>query len=306
MKALWRVHGVDMKATWRNLRGPTAAAGAALCVALAALLAAPLLAGDRAPTASAQAGDSADLSVSITDSPDPVATGAALTYSIRVRNAGPDSATGAVLTDSIPSGVTYVSATPSAGDCDRSGRKITCDFGTINASVDRTVTIKTAVTKKSGEMTNSASVSSEVTDPNSGNNLDTELTKISNPEPIKCAGQVVTILGTLGPDTIVGTAGDDVILADDGDDLVFGFRGRDVICAGTGSDVVRSGSGNDLVIAGPGSDFVRGRRGDDSLRGNRGRDRLRGGGGDDLLAGQKGFDRCRGGAGRDTERRCER
>ena len=285
-----------MGATW----------GAALGVAVTVVVTGPLISGDRAPSASAQAIDPADLSVSISDSPDPVATGATLTYSIRVRNTGPDPATNAVLTDSLPSGVTFVSAAPSAGDCDRSGRKVTCDFGTINADIDRTVTIRTTVTRKSGEMTNSASVSSEVTDPNTGNNLDTELTKISNPDPIKCAGQPVTIFGTLGPDTIVATAGDDVILADDGDDLVFGFRGRDLICAGTGSDVIRSGGGNDLVLGGRGSDFVRGRRGDDELRGNRGRDRLRGGGGDDLLAGGKGFDRCRGGGGRDTERSCER
>ena len=296
-----------MTAIWRILRRRAGAStGAALGVAAAVLLAAPLLAGDRAPSASAQALDPADLSVTISDSPDPVATGAVLTYSIRVRNTGPDPATNAVLTNSIPSGVTFVSATPSAGDCDRNGRKVTCDFGTINASVDRTVTIRTTVTRKSGEMTDSASVASEVTDPNSDNNLDTELTKISNPEPIKCAGEPVTIFGTLGPDTVVGTAGDDVILADDGDDLVFGFRGRDVICAGTGSDVVRSGGGNDLVIAGRGSDFVFGRRGDDALRGNRGRDRLRGGSGDDLLAGGRGFDRCRSGSGRDSERSCER
>jgi uncharacterized repeat protein (TIGR01451 family) len=256
--------------------------------------------------AEAQGGDSADLSVTISDSPDPVATGATLTYSLRARNTGPDPATNVVLTNSLPAGLTFVSATPSVGDCDRSGRKVTCDFGTIENDVDRNVTIRTTVTKKSGEMTDSASVASQVTDPNSGNNLDTELTKISNPKPIECAGEPVTIFGTLGPDTISGTAGDDVILADDGDDVVFAFRGRDVICAGTGSDAVRAGAGNDFVRAGQGSDFVFGRRGDDSLRGNRGRDRLRGGGGDDLLAGQKGFDRCRGGAGRDIERRCER
>jgi uncharacterized repeat protein (TIGR01451 family) len=297
---------MGMRRIRREPRGAAArVVGAVLGLLAAGALATGLLT-DTAPTASAQAVDPADLSVSITDSPDPVATGAALTYTVRVRNAGPDPATGTTLTDSIPSGVTFVSATPSAGDCDRSGRKITCDFGTLASSAERTVTIRTTVTRKSGEMTNSASVSSEVTDPNPNNNLDTELTKISNPEPVKCGGRTVTIFGTLGPDTVFGTAGDDVILADDGDDLVFGFRGRDVICGGTGSDVVRSGGGNDLVLAGRGSDFAFGRRGDDDLRGNRGRDRLRGGAGDDLLAGGRGFDRCRGGGGRDHERNCER
>ena len=105
-----------MTAIWRILRGRAGtAAGAAFGLAAAAVLAS-LCCRRGEPDASAQAADPADLSVSISDSPDPVATGATLTYSIRVRNTGPDPATNAVLTDSIPSGVTFVSATPSAGD----------------------------------------------------------------------------------------------------------------------------------------------------------------------------------------------
>jgi serralysin len=286
----------------RGRAGVAAGAGLAALAALALLLGT----GHTPGKATAATLDPADLSLTKSDSPDPVATGATLTYTIRVHNAGPDPATNTVVTDGLPGGVTFVSATASAGSCDRSGSKVTCDLGTVTTTVDRTITIKTTVKKKSGEMTNSASVASDVTDPSPANNLDSELTKISNPKPIECAGQPVTIFGTLGPDTLIGTVGDDVILADDGDDLVFGFQGRDLICGGKGSDAIRSGAGNDLVLGGRGSDFVRGRRGDDELRGNRGRDRLRGGGGDDLLAGGRGFDRCRGGSGIDIKRSCER
>lgn len=287
---------------WRTRRAKRAAAGGVLACAVLALLLLVLGGGPR--NAGAAVPDPADLSVTITDSPDPVATGAALTYTIRVRNAGPDPATGTVLTDSLPSGVTFVSATPSAGSCDRSGTKVTCDFGTLNDEVERTVTIRTTVKRKSGEMTNSASVSSQIDDPSPGNNLDTELTRISNPKPVKCDGRDVTILGTDGPDVLFGTVGDDVIVADEGDDLVFGFTGGDYVCGGPGTDVLRTGPGADAVFGGSGSDFIRGRKGDDDIFGGDGRDRLRGMRGDDFLDGDDGFDRCWGGRGRDGFRSC--
>jgi uncharacterized repeat protein (TIGR01451 family) len=300
-----------MRIFWRIVRGRAGvAAGALVALAVPAML----LAGGHGPgkAAAAAASDPADLSLTKSDSPDPVATGAVLTYTIKIHNAGPDPATNTIVTDSLPGGVdsSSASATTSQGSCDRTGSKVVCDLGTVTTTADRTITIKVTVKKKSGEMTNSASVTSDVTDPTPGNNLDTEVTKIAKPpkppKPLTCAGRAVTIFGTPGPDRLVGTGGDDVIFAEAGDDLVFGLHGGDFICAGPGSDAVRGGAGNEVVFGGDGSDFIRGRRGDDGLHGGRGRDRLRGGRGDDLLAGGKGFDRCRGGAGRDTKRSCER
>jgi uncharacterized repeat protein (TIGR01451 family) len=280
-------------------------ASVAVLVALAAVTLLPG-SGHRPGTATAAAHDPADLSLTKSDSPDPVATGAVLTYSIRIHNGGPDAATDTTVVDDLPSGVTFLSAA-SAGTCTHSGGNVQCDVGTVSTTLDRTVIVKVTVKKKSGEITNSASVSSGVSDPNPGNNLDTEVTTIAKPPtPLTCAGQPVTILGTPGPDAVLGTNGDDVILTLNGDDSVFGLRGGDLICAGAGSDVVRGGAGNDVVLGGVGSDRIRGRRGDDVLRGQRGRDRLRGGRGDDLVAGGRGFDRCRGGPGRDRLRSCER
>jgi uncharacterized repeat protein (TIGR01451 family) len=277
-------------------------------VALAALAAAILLGSSQAPSSAAAApADPADLSLNKTDSPDPVTTGGTLTYTITIHNAGPDPATNTIVTDDLPSAVTFVSATTTGGgSCSRTGGKVVCDLGTVTTTADRTITIRTTVKRKSGEFTNSASVTSDVTDPSPGNNLDSETTKISNPEPVKCDGQTATVVGTPGPDVLVGTVGDDVIFADAGDDRVFGFAGGDFLCGGPGTDVLRGGRGSDEVLGGLGSDFIRGRRGDDGLHGGRGRDRLRGGNGDDLVDGGRGFDRCRGGAGLDALRGCER
>jgi uncharacterized repeat protein (TIGR01451 family) len=283
-----------------------AAAGLAVLATLAILQPS----GHGPTIAGAAVSDPADLSLTISDSPDPVATGAVLTYTIKVHNAGPDPATNTTVTDGLPSGVSLVSAAPSAGSCTVTGGKEVCNLDTVTTAVDRTITIKATMKKTSGEVSNSASVTSDVTDPKLSNNLDTEVTTVKKPpkppKPAKCDGQTVTILGTPGPDTLAGTEGNDVISALEGDDTVYGLRGGDLICAGHGTDVVRGGAGNDLVLGGRGSDFVRGRRGDDALHGGRGRDRLRGGRGDDLLAGGRGFDRCRGGPGLDRRRDCER
>ena len=293
-----------MSAEWRIDRKTAAAAAATLALALAAVV---VLSGGPSRAVAAP-GDPADLSVSLSDSPDPVTTGAQLTYTITVHNAGPGDATNTSVTNSLPGGVSYVSSSASGGGtCKKTGNKIVCDLGTVTTTTDRTVTIKTTVTKKSGSISDSASVTSDVTDPAQANNLDTETTTIAKaPAPAKCGGQKVTILGTPGPDTLVGTAGTDVISADDGDDVIFGFGGGDIVCGGTGTDQIGGGRGNDLIFGGRGSDFIRGKSGDDSLHGGRGRDRLRGGRGDDLLAGGHGFDRCRPGGGLNTLHSCER
>jgi uncharacterized repeat protein (TIGR01451 family) len=56
-----------------------------------------------------------DLSVVAADSPDPVNAGQNLTFSILVSNSGPLSSTADTLTDAIPAGTTFVSATAPAG-----------------------------------------------------------------------------------------------------------------------------------------------------------------------------------------------
>src|SRR5216117_166809 len=109
-----------MTAIWGILRGRAGmAVGAGLVVPAA--LALLLGTGHRPSQAGAAVPDPADLSVTKSDSPDPVNTGAVLTYTIRVHNAGPDPATNTVLTDSLPGGVTFISATPSSAGCTATG-----------------------------------------------------------------------------------------------------------------------------------------------------------------------------------------
>lgn len=262
---------------------------------------------------------SADLSLIKADSPDPVSIGAPLTYSIQVANAGPDAATNVVVTDNLPKGEGFVSADSSQGSCAASGsknhQKVTCSLGTIGGAgpsyAPVTIAIHVLAPKTAGTITNTASVTSDLKDPKSGNNSSSATTRVikapAPPKKVKgatCGGRVATRVGTPGADVLTGTPRRDVILARAGNDRIFTFGGRDLVCAGGGNDVIKSGALPDKVLAGPGADGLLGGGGGDELRGGRGPDRIRGGRGADLLAGGLGSDSCFGGPGGDSFRSC--
>src|SRR3990172_2142212 len=75
---------------------------------------------------------SADLSITKTDSPDPVVAGAPLTYTLSVRNAGPSDATTVTVTDTLPGGVTNVSASGDGWTCLQA---VTCTRPILGAGI---------------------------------------------------------------------------------------------------------------------------------------------------------------------------
>jgi uncharacterized repeat protein (TIGR01451 family) len=251
---------------------------------------------------------SADLKVTKADSPDPVAIGTPLTYTIQVQNLGPNSATRVVLTDELPKNVDFVSVAASAGQCARKGKKVTCELGelgvpAVNYGGSPTVTL-TVVPRKAGTVTNTASVKGEQKDPVGSNNKATAITTVVGP-PASCRGIVATAVGTERADTIVGTNGPDVIATLGGNDRIVSLAGRDLICAGRGNDYVGAGPAADRVFGGAGKDRLLGRGGPDLLKGSADNDVLKGNRGADRLRGGSGTDRCLGGAGRDSTRGCE-
>ena len=86
---------------------------------------------------------SADVSITNTDSPDPVTVGGSLTYTLHVHNAGPNAAAAVTVTDTLPAGVSFESATTTAGSC-AGANTITCALGTLASGADATVTIVVA------------------------------------------------------------------------------------------------------------------------------------------------------------------
>lgn len=119
----------------------------------------------------------ADLSVTKTDSLDPVIIGENLSYTVTVTNNGPADATNVTLTDTLPAGVIFISATPSQGSCSEAGGVVTCNLGTLVNGDITTVDIEVAPTAP-GTITNTATVTATEADPNPDNNTDTESTTV--------------------------------------------------------------------------------------------------------------------------------
>jgi uncharacterized repeat protein (TIGR01451 family) len=120
---------------------------------------------------------SADLSVTKSDSPDPVTVGNNLTYTITVTNKGPSTATGVTLTDPLPGTVTFVSATPNQGNCTGSAT-VTCNLGSLSNGGSATVTIVVTPTQAGG-ISNTATVGANEADPDTSNNSATQPTTVN-------------------------------------------------------------------------------------------------------------------------------
>ncbi|MFL6335254.1 MAG: FG-GAP-like repeat-containing protein [Pyrinomonadaceae bacterium] len=134
--------------------------------------------GGRSDAFVAKFGVEANLSVSISESRDPVMVGNPLRYTLTLVNAGPSPATGVSLTFTLPSALTYVSATPSQGSCGASGQVVTCALGELSASGGASVVFNVNP-NAAGNATVTAAVTANEPDSVQSNNSDSETTKVS-------------------------------------------------------------------------------------------------------------------------------
>ncbi|WP_158553906.1 COG1361 S-layer family protein [Micromonospora deserti] len=127
---------------------------------------------------------SADLSVTKSDSPDPVVAGEEITYTITVSNAGPSTAQNVTVTDTLPAGTTYVSGVDGNGAtvCTLvQTDQVVCALGALNPGQGRSVflTVLVAPSVPSGTtLTNSVTVSATTPDPNPADNTATQQTGV--------------------------------------------------------------------------------------------------------------------------------
>lgn len=120
---------------------------------------------------------SADLRLTMIDSPDPVQQGDPLTYSVKVTNRGPSRGTGTQLKDALPANVSFVSAEASQGSCSSTGRTIVCHLGSIAGGASARVEI-VVLPERAGRITNSATTTGDELDPNLANNSESESTRV--------------------------------------------------------------------------------------------------------------------------------
>ncbi len=125
------------------------------------------------------ANPNADLSVSVSG-PASVSEGGTVTYNISVTNAGPSGASAVVLTDTLPSNLSYKSAKVSQGTISVSGGVVTFSAGTVASGGTFTASV-TALVTEDGSTSDTATVSSSSPDPNSANNSANVTTSFAEP-----------------------------------------------------------------------------------------------------------------------------
>ena len=103
-----------------------------------------------------------------------------LSYAITVANNGPNHAACVTVTDTLPSGTTLVSAKSTQGTCTGT-TTVTCSLGTIASSGGASINVVVNVSKASVGTTisNTATVTGNVTDPNTANDTSRATTSVS-------------------------------------------------------------------------------------------------------------------------------
>jgi uncharacterized repeat protein (TIGR01451 family) len=126
-----------------------------------------------------------DLSITKSGSPATQEIGAGnITWTMVVTNNGPSSDSGVKVSDPMPAGNTFVSATSTQGTC-TGGATLNCDIGTMAAGASVTITLITTPSTV-GTQTNTAIVSGDRSETNNGNNTATATVEITGHPFLPC------------------------------------------------------------------------------------------------------------------------
>jgi uncharacterized repeat protein (TIGR01451 family) len=118
-----------------------------------------------------------DVAVTMTDSPDPVLAGNNVTYTLSVTNRGLATATNVMVSDSLPSNMTFVSAASTQGGCTNVGGIVNCALGNLVAGGRVTVTI-VARSGVPGTMINTVNATATGFDLDLTNNMASQTTTV--------------------------------------------------------------------------------------------------------------------------------
>ena len=140
----------------------------------------------------------------------PATAGSNVTFQIQPRNGGPSAAVNAVVTDPLPAGWTFVSASGTGWACGATGQTVRCTRASLPVgNTDNITVVATApatVAVGGTTFTNTASISSDTPDGNAGNNSDAvnvpvrpdgadlRLTKTKTPNPVALGSDMVSTI----------------------------------------------------------------------------------------------------------------
>jgi uncharacterized repeat protein (TIGR01451 family) len=147
----------------------------------------------------------ADLEVTKADSVDPVRIGENFHYSIRIRNLGPDDATGVRLVDTLPASFELVEST-GAKSCERDG-DVYCELNDIPHEGSVTVILHVRASTP-GTFSDTATAKSDVADPDETNNSATESTTVIGRGGDQPQAHLVVIDHVVNDNGGKGSAGD--------------------------------------------------------------------------------------------------
>lgn len=211
--------------------------------------------------------DSADLSITASESPDPVRIGHDLTYTLSVGNSGPTPATALSVIDTLPEGTTFKSAGGAGWSCDNLGRVVTCAMASLATSSSApAISIVAIAPAIAGNITNIASVSSSTSDPDSANNTATTVTLANvfadlsvaiadSPDPVQgtpiercnnndCTTYTIDVANA-GPETATGVK---VVIALPNNGSFFNAVGTDWVCPAPSGGTITCRLSTDLAI----------------------------------------------------------
>jgi uncharacterized repeat protein (TIGR01451 family) len=127
------------------------------------------------------AAPTADLAIQQTSSIPTAQIGGPLTYALTINNLGPWTASGVVVSNPIPIGADFVSASATQGSCVVTNGSLVCALGSLTRGATATVRLQ-VVPQVLGSITNSATITGNESDPDLTNNS-TILSMAVNPEP---------------------------------------------------------------------------------------------------------------------------
>lgn len=124
---------------------------------------------------------SADLSLALSSNPASVNVNGSVTYMLTVTNSDTQvTATSLSLTDTLPAGMTYVSANAAGGACNSSNGTVTCTLASLAPQATWQPSITVTATM-AGSIQDTATVSASQSDPNKANNTANVTISVSAP-----------------------------------------------------------------------------------------------------------------------------
>ena len=185
-------------------------------------------AANNTATTTTQVNTSSDLSITETAAPSPVAAASQLTYTLTVSNAGPSPAAMVHVSDTLPTSVTFVSATGTGWTCGETGGVVGCDADPLALGVAPTIAIVVTAPPDPQTLTNVVTVSAMTADPQANNNsksLDTvvvagadlSLALTQSADSILVSGAITytVVVTNHGPSTATNVTVTDTLPTDD-------------------------------------------------------------------------------------------